>query len=60
MKKQAKPFKSNQSQVTFRISGELRKFYEDQAEAERRKLSEMLRIVLEDHKPILEARQQTT
>lgn len=47
-----------QTQVTFRIPDDLRKFYEKAAEREQRRLSDMLRIVLQDHRPIIEERQQ--
>lgn len=54
-----KPRKAGlQTQVTFRIPDDLRKFYEKAAALEQRRLSDMLRIALQDHKPIIQERQQ--
>lgn len=44
------------TQISFRLPATLREFYASRATQERRKLSDMLRIALEDHtKTILEA-----
>lgn len=40
--------KSESSQVAFRLPTELRRFYEDVAQKDRRRLSDALRIALED------------
>ena len=40
--------KTEKAQVTFRLPSDLRKFYEEVAEKERRRLSDTLRIALED------------
>jgi hypothetical protein len=41
------------TQVTFRLPVSLRAFYEEQAKKERRRLSDMFRIALEDQAEIL-------
>ena len=40
--------KQPSAQVTFRLSPDLRKFYEQEAQRERRRLSDTLRLALED------------
>ena len=40
--------------VSFRLEGKLREFYEQRARIERRRLSDMLRLALEDHAKTLE------
>jgi len=48
IQKKTKKAPISQAQVSFRLSADLRKFYEQQAAAERRRLSDTLRIALED------------
>jgi uncharacterized protein (DUF1778 family) len=46
--------KTKTEQVSFRLTRDLRRFYEERAEAERRRLSETLRLALEDHAKTLQ------
>lgn len=45
-------------QVSFRISAHIREFYEELARKERRKLSDMFRLALEDHAKQLSEKKQ--
>lgn len=45
-------------QVTFRVPKDLKRFYEQTAKKESKKISDLLRTALEQHKEVIEERQQ--